>query len=231
MQTGILFVSATRFEVEALLANAENISGQLYKTDRYFVLIGGIGLMHMSHSLTYTLAQTPEIKQVIHLGIAGDYQQDTELGTVMQMSSASFGDLGTLNPDGFQSFYDDGLLNASYFPFENSIIKNYTLINNKAVNTLPKAHCVTLNMLSTQKELIEQRKQKAIALSSKKNIVEHMECLAVFYVSMQMRLPFISLLATSNHVGEADKKNWELRRAITNLNTTAQAILKEFPIS
>jgi futalosine hydrolase len=226
MQKGILLVAATRFEVKELLIDAEEISNSLYKSKQFHILITGVGLMHAAFALATTLNQLKdEIKQVIHLGIAGDYNSEKDLSTVYQVTSASYGDLGTLTKNGFQSFYEDGLLNPNTFPFENGIIHNHSLVNNQVINDLPQAHCVNLNLLSTEKDLIADRKRNAESLCSEYHILEHMECLAVFYACSQNKIPFVSLLASSNRVGDSDKEQWEFKTAILNLNKIVSAYL------
>lgn len=228
MSAGILFVAATTFEVRGLLKDCEALSDTYFRNNDYDVLISGVGLMHSSFTLTQALYEHPEIKQIIHLGIAGDYNSDIPLGSIFQVTSASAGDLGVDKEAGFQSFYDDGLIKPDTFPYERALIRNYTLVNNKAVSSLPEAHAVTVNALSSLPEVNQSRKEHALKNCKEKHVLEHMECLTIFYIAMQMRKPFVSLLATSNRSGETNKDKWELKKAIATISETAHKILAEF---
>ncbi|MBK8310223.1 MAG: hypothetical protein IPL04_04300 [Chitinophagaceae bacterium] len=49
-------------------------------------------------------------------------------------------------------------------------------------------------------------------------MVESMEGAALHYVCLMEKIPFIQLRAISNYITERNKKKWNMKESITNLN-------------
>jgi futalosine hydrolase len=52
-----------------------------------------------------------------------------------------------------------------------------------------------------------------------------MEGAAFHYVCLTEKVPFLQLRAVSNYVGERNKKNWNIKLAIENLNKATIEVL------
>jgi futalosine hydrolase len=51
-------------------------------------------------------------------------------------------------------------------------------------------------------------------------VTESMEGAALHYVCLMENIPFIQLRSISNYIGERNKKKWDMKDSIVNLNET-----------
>ena len=49
-------------------------------------------------------------------------------------------------------------------------------------------------------------------------MVESMEGAALHYVCLKEKIPFLQIRSVSNYIGERNKKNWNMKESIANLN-------------
>jgi len=217
----ILLVSATRLEIQAIIDNNTlEISDDLISTSinnqSIEILITGVGIHAMTYSLTRLLS-SKSYKFIILAGISGSFSELIPIGSMVNVMSESFSDLGVNSDNGFQTLFDMGLANPNQWPFSNGIMDNYTLINNKVVENIKIVKGSTIQSIQATKE-----NNTAINLD-----VESMEGAAFFYCCMMQKLPFIQIRSISNYVGERDKSRWNIPLAVDNLNNTIVDILKE----
>src|ERR1035437_7833482 len=94
----ILLVSATKFEVAPLLKNfkkirsEKNISTFQFKNHSVDVLITGVGMTATAFQLGKNLNRKYDL--TINAGVAGSFKKTIPLGTVVNVTSDSFADLG-----------------------------------------------------------------------------------------------------------------------------------------
>ena len=120
----ILIVSATTFEIAPLLQyldnNAEKQSFFEYKYNgnNIYPLVTGIGALNTSFGLSrYNDIEKTDV--VINVGLAGSYHESIALGTVVEVYSDRFADLGVEEKDGsFTDVFELGLTNENQFPYE-----------------------------------------------------------------------------------------------------------------
>ena len=216
-----LIVSATELEIKPLLDNdSQKINENKYSTiianHKVEILISGVGISAMTHALTKELALNNH-KFIILAGIAGSFRNDLALGTMVNIMHEEFGDLGFRNADKYTPLTKTSLLNANVFPYENSLLSNYTLINNKIVNSL---QIVKGNTVQT----MESNMQHPLITEAD---VESMEGAAFFYTCMMEKQAFIQIRSISNFVGDTDKSKWNIPLAVKNLSKTIIEILEE----
>jgi len=208
----ILIVSATKMEAEDLLnLQINKLSERLfeleYKTLRLDLLITGVGMTAITYHLGKQL-QNNTYDFTILIGISGAYSMQIKLGEVVNVESERFADLGILNGDQFTDLFDMKLNEKDVFPFENKVLKNYTLINNNSILALKTYHGNTVQTI-----------RPSIIKDIQNNTdVESMEGAAFFYVCLQERIPFVQIRGISNYVGEQDKQLWDISLAVKNLN-------------
>ncbi len=217
----ILLVSATRLEIQAIIDNNTlEISDDLISTSinnqSIEILITGVGIHAMTYSLTRLLS-SKSYKFIILAGISGSFSELIPIGSMVNVMSESFSDLGINSDNGFQTLFDLDLANPNKWPYANGIMENYTLINNKIVENIKIVKGSTIQSIQAIKE-----NNTAINLD-----VESMEGAAFFYCCMMEKLPFIQIRSISNYVGERDKSRWNIPLAVDNLNNTIVDILKE----
>jgi futalosine hydrolase len=172
----------------------------------------GIGMLGSCFALTkLALEDKPDL--IIQVGIAGTFDNQIELGSVVAIDEETIGDLGVEEDGKWKDLFDLKLEKSSYHPFEkrklpNQWLSKYNLLGLKEVNG------ITVNEISTNPDRIQK-------LIKKYNpAIESMEGAALHYVARETNIPFIQIRAISNYIGERDKANWQMKLAIDNLNQT-----------
>ncbi len=171
----------------------------------------GIGLLAAGFALTkLALEDKPDL--IIQAGVAGTFQADRALGTVVAIEEETIGDLGVEEDGKWKDLFDLKLEKSSYHPFEKRKLPNQWLSKFNLLQ-LEEVSGITVNEISTNPERIQK-------LTKKYNpIVESMEGAALHYVGRESNIPFLQIRAISNYVGERNKENWKMKEAIENLNS------------
>ena len=211
----ILIVSATTFEIAPLLQyldkSAEKLSFFDYKLNGNVVypLVTGVGALNTSFGLSrYKDIEKTDV--AINVGLAGAYHDSLALGDVVEVVADRFGDLGVEENDGsFTDVYDLGLTNANQFPYESGWIKN---TKPKFETNLPQVKGITVNKVHGTVESIAKIKSKYTA------DVESMEGAGFLYACRIMDVHSHQFRAISNYVEPRNKANWQIEKAIDNLN-------------
>ena len=213
-----LIVCPTALEAGGLVKEAVRLTGEielfsLPLFNQVDMLISGIGINKTTYSLTKALTGK-NYDFVIHIGIAGSYNNHLELGSVVNIQSETYGDMGIESQNGFTSLFDLNLMNKNEFPFTNGKLINKTLIP-QFFAAFPSLNGVTVNSLSTIEKTNKKRKELFNAQ------IESMEGAAVFFTCLMEKIDFVEIRAISNYVGERNKKRWKIDEAIKNLNKAA----------
>ncbi len=216
----ILLTAATKFELQPLLSVYKfvQLSTNLleYKNNKnvVHVLITGIGSTAMAYHTGVQL-QKEKYNLAINAGIAGSFAGKQLLGNVVEVTQEAFADLGAVEKNGFQNLIDLKLMLKNAFPFDNGFMKN-----KKTVTAFTKVKGITVNKIESNVNGVKalQKKYKAA--------IESMEGAGFFYACLhQPGLQFTEIRAISNYCGERDKKKWEMKTAITNLNNELLKII------
>ena len=77
---------------------------------------------------------------------------------------------------------------------------------------LPTVNSITVNQITSSKKTAELYSKKY------KAAIENMEGAALHLVCIKENIPFVQIRSISNYVGERNKKKWELKEAVENLN-------------
>jgi futalosine hydrolase len=219
----ILIVSATELEAKALLKKCSKksmLNLNFFESENFDLLISGVGMLKTAISLNMLLAER-KYSFLINMGIAGAFSKNHSLTEVVNIESESIADFGLEKSGELIDVFEMNLEKPDEFPFSNKVLKNYSLINNRIVEALPKCSGLSVNLLTDSKEKIEIRKAKYGA------DVESMEGAAFFYSCLMQKIPFVSIKSISNYVGETDKNNWKINKAVENINNTIIQILNQ----
>ena len=81
----------------------------------------------------------------------------------------------------------------------------------KKVN-LKKVIAVTVNEITTSPEKVKFYRRKF------NPVIESMEGAALHYVCLKEKIPFVQLRSVSNYITERNKKNWNIKESVINLN-------------
>ena len=220
----ILLIAATPFEIAPVISFLESTfkktSDQIFQKNSLSVqlLLTGVGVTATAWHLSRTLA-AGGVSWVINAGVAGAFDQILQPGTVVQVISERFGDLGVEEADGrFTDVFELGLTNLNHPPFVNGILYN------PAADETPFLHAVkglTVNRVHGTATSIAAVREKFPEAQ-----VETMEGAAVFYGCLLAEIPFVEIRSISNYVEPRNRDAWELGLAIEQLNTVLIEILQ-----
>ena len=212
----ILLCAATELEISPTILQLSQ-----HKTHRVSVLITGVGLMACTYALTKEVA-VRRPSAIIQAGVAGTFLPHLPLGSVVAVQSERVGDLGVMEGESFSSLFDLNLLNREETPWQNGKLANNGNLLTKS--GLPIVDGVTINEITTRHERIAYYRDHLQVQ------VESMEGAALHYVALLEKIPFLQLRSLSNFVGERDKKNWQLKKAIEQLNISLQHLLMQLEV-
>ncbi|MBP9103213.1 MAG: futalosine hydrolase [Chitinophagaceae bacterium] len=199
-----LIVAATPIEITPFLgyfksSNIKNID----------ILITGIGLTATTYSLMRQLRlKKPDV--VLQAGVGGCFDTSIPLGQVVVVKQEAIADQSVIELNQLKTLFDLKLVPQDQFPF-----KKGWLINNSEVlkkTTLKKVKGISVNEITTSKQKIK------FYTETFNPVVESMEGAALHYVCLMENIPFIQLRAVSNYIAERNKKNWNMKESILNLN-------------
>lgn len=222
----VLVVTATNREA-LLLVNkfkADKITENLFisqiNNNKVEFLIAGVGGVFTAYNVTKQIrASRPDI--IINTGIAGSFDSQLELGTVVNVISDEFGDLGFEDDDNFSSFFSSGLMDNNLHPFCDGKINFSDGFVSKTLSELPKKSSVCVNTAHGNADSIDRFKQICIA------DVENMEGAACGFVALSDNIKTYQIRAISNYVTKRDFSKWKIDLAIENLTETTYQVIKE----
>ncbi|HMG66427.1 MAG TPA: futalosine hydrolase [Chitinophagaceae bacterium] len=200
----ILLIAATTKEIEPFF--------EYYKSSKrgnIEMLVTGIGLT----SATYHLAKKVYIKRpqlVIQAGVAGCFDKKLALGTVVVVKKETIADQSVIELKTLKTLFDLELVPKDQFPFSNGWLENKSGVLEKS--KLKKVIGISVNEITTSAEKVK------FYTSAFKPVVESMEGAALHYTCIMEKIPFIQFRSISNYIGERDKKKWDMKKSIINLN-------------
>jgi futalosine hydrolase len=210
----ILIVSATEKEIlplkNRLKIGTSAVCVMKYTTIKDFsvdFLVAGIGSTLTTYALTKKLS-TKKYDFVINTGIAGSFNENVNIGDIVQVQTDEFADLGIEDKNEFFTLFDKGFMKKDQFPFTDGKLINPTELN----LSLKQVSGITVNTTHGNKNNIELIKNKFNA------DIETMEGAAFFYVCLIENIKCLQIRAISNFVEERNNANWDIPLAIHNLN-------------
>ena len=208
-----LLVSATLLEIKPILVEWEMYSDEACEPlfidgNNTDVLITGVGAQAMIYHLTKALQQK-KYKHCCLIGIAGAYNKEIELGTLLEVTKSSFYDLGAENSESFVDVFDMELIPFDQYPFNDKIISN------------PQTNYWGLDRsIALSKNTVTGIEHDYISkLKTTTNYIESMEGASFFYTCMLENVSFSEIRSISNYIEVRDKEKWNITLAIKNLNS------------
>ena len=214
-----LVVSATEAECAPTLrqmTGCKAVSPYLYSGTLHGqaieVLLSGIGSVATAFRLTQTLMQRP-YSRAIAIGIAGSFADDISIGETVQITEDCFADLGIDNNGQFRNLREEGLICDD---FDGEFITNPF----PALSPHRKLRGATVQTASGSQKRIDEIFQRFHPQ------VETMENAAFFYVCRKLNIPFSSFRAISNKVEPRNRENWQINKAIENVNESLSELFR-----
>lgn len=218
----ILLVAATTFEIAPLLDELKEKERQPwhYRLDGVSldILITGVGLPLTAFALGHRLANR-SYDLLLQAGVGGAIDGSLALGSVVRVISDCYADIGVEEADGsFTSMHEMGLIPQDDFPFKQGRL---WLAKEEEPHFLPGVHGLSVNTVHGEEGSIAAFTAKYPFAQ-----VESMEGAAFSYAALQHGIPAVQLRSISNYVERRQRENWELEKAIKELNSVVGQILE-----
>lgn len=193
----ILLVAATKAEIEPVL--------EMEKPESLDVLITGAGMVATAFHMGQKLNQKAAYDLILNIGIAGTWDRDLALGTVVNVVEDSIYELGAEDGADWLSIEQLGFGESS---FPSTYIDSDPLIAN-----LPRCKGITVNRVHGREESIARINQLIPNAQ-----IESMEGAAVFFAAHFTQTPVLQIRCLSNYVERRNRAAWDIPLAIKNLN-------------
>lgn len=215
----ILLVSATKFEIAPLLKKLKifsarrDVSSYRFEKHSIDVLITGVGMTAAAFHLGKTLNKKYDL--AINTGLAGSFRKNISPGSVVNVSSDCFGDLGAEDGKKQLTLKELGLTKSITYPCGYFRIKSAR----KIISSLPQVKGITVNTVHGNSASIKK------AIKKFNPNIESMEGAAFFMACNHEKIPCIQIRAISNYVERRNKKKWKIELAVQNLCASIEQIL------
>jgi futalosine hydrolase len=204
-----LLAAATTKEIEPFLSWAKSVPAANRETVPD-ILITGIGLTAASYHLTRQLG-LKKYGMVIQAGVAGCFNKQLSLGSVVAVKKDAIADQSVIELKQLKTLFDLKLVPADQFPYTKTWLVNP---HNDLLKTtkLRQVKGVSVNEITTSRQKINFYEKNFNA------VIESMEGAALHYTCLMENIPFLQVRSMSNYIGERNKKNWNMKESIVNLN-------------
>ena len=212
-----LLVAATVMEISPFLSWYRDAKNSLADDLNIDIRITGIGLT----ASTYSISRQIQIRRpdlIIQAGIGGCFDQSIPLGSVMAIKQEAIGDQAVIEAGKMKTLFDLGLVPGNQFPFSNGWLINKSGILKKT--KLKKVKGITTNEITTAKQRIKLYRENFDPA------IESLEGAALHYVCLVEKIQFLQVRSVSNYIGERNKKNWNMKDSIVNLNKELTGLLE-----
>jgi futalosine hydrolase len=217
-----LIVSETHLELKPLLEKSEKMNRiddklSTYQIDGYEfdLLCTGVGMVATAFHMGRVLAVNSYDK-VINAGIAGSFEKNIPLGTVVEIVEDEFPEMGADDGEHFLSLLDLELIEADDFPYQSGVLTNEQNVWSLAY---PKVKSITVNTVHGCEERIAKTEERF------RPQVESMEGAAFFYACKTAKISCLQIRSISNYVERRNRASWNIPLAIHNLNTEILKLL------
>jgi len=183
---------------------------QLTPAEDMDVLITGIGLTATTYSLTkYFSLKRPEL--VIQAGVGGCFKKNLALGSVLAIKQETIADESVIELKSLKTLFDLKLVPQNRFPFNKGWLINpgTELLRSTKLKAVKG---ISVNEITTSKQKVD------FYINAFNPVVESMEGAAFHYTCLMENIPFLQVRSISNYIGERNKKKWNMKESIVNLN-------------
>jgi futalosine hydrolase len=208
-----LVIAATPIEISPLLKTLQQnrVTSKRWEVD---VLITGIGLLATAVALQkQVLLKRPQL--IIQAGVGGCFDKNIPLGKVVMIKKEVVADQSVVELNSLKTLFDLKLVPANQYPYQKGWLINSNPLLKKI--RLPKVTGISVNEITTDPKKVRFYKQHF------NPIIESMEGAALHYIGSLEKIPFVQLRSVSNYIAERNKKNWDMKTAVHQLN---QELLK-----
>ena len=185
-------------------------------------LLSGVGLPQTAYRLGANLRRD-QTDFALQVGIAGSYNRAWQLGTVVNVTTECFADVGITERDGsFTDVFELGLTDRNEYPYQNGLLVNAPATE---FSFLPVAHGLSVNKVNGTAADIAQIGTKYPTAD-----IETMEGASFAYACLMQHIPFVQLRGISNYVEPRNRAAWNIPLAIDKVNEAAIALLQSLSV-
>jgi len=215
MGKNILVAAATAKEINPFIALIR--TGNFTNVD---IVISGIGLTACTWHLSKQLA-LKKYDLVIQAGVAGSFDLNNPPGNVVAVKQDAIADQSVVELKKLKTLFDLKLVPQDQYPYKNGwLINPHKEILKKT--KLKTVNGISVNQISTSKQMIKFYR------NTFDPVTESMEGAALHYVCLMENVPFLQIRSISNHIGERNKKKWDMMDSINNLNNALMRIINNY---
>jgi futalosine hydrolase len=193
----LLIVAATKEELTGFYQNHKLSDAAFVETSKFDVLITGVGMTATAFALGKHLSTLYQL--VLNVGIAGSFDTSIALGSLVQVSTDTFSELGAEDHDEFLTINELGFGTNKQ-------------VATAEVESIPKVNAITVNKVHGN-DLSIAKIKSFLAVQ-----IESMEGAAVFYAADQENIPCLQIRSISNYVEPRNRESWNIGLAVKNLN-------------
>lgn len=201
----ILIVVATKYEVGPLMTHFRLPDHKFTGNEHFDVLITGVGITATAYALGKHLSKNYNL--VLNLGIAGSFDRELDLGTVLNVTEDTFSELGAEDNEDFLRIDDLNLGKSTYYAYNNLL--------SDSIIKLKKVKGITVSCVHGSEKSI------AAITARLSPTTESMEGAAVLFCCEQEDIPCLQIRTISNFVEPRNRESWKIDLAISNLNNWA----------
>jgi len=215
MGKNILVAAATAKEIAPFIALIR--TGKFTNVD---IAISGIGLTACTYHLSRQLA-LKKYDLVIQAGVAGSFDLNNPPGNVVAVKQDAIADQSVVELKKLKTLFDLALVPQDQYPYKNGwLINPHREILKKTKLKIVKG--ISVNQISTSRQMIRFYREMFDP------VTESMEGAALHYVCLMENVPFLQIRSISNHIGERNKKKWDMMDSINNLNNVLMRIINNY---
>jgi futalosine hydrolase len=222
----ILLVAATSFEVAPLAGrltatadSSERVRTFTHGPHHLDILTAGVGMVATAAGCARALA-SHGYDLAINLGVCGSFNAAYPPGSVVNVVTDCFPELGAEDGERFLTVHELGLLGMDDPPFRGGKLVNAEPGVNAAAAALPRAAGITVNTVHGDDGSIARVVERLTP------DVETMEGAAFMYACLTSGVRFAQLRAVSNMVERRNRAAWKLPEAVAALNEVAMRAIE-----
>ena len=205
VQEGLLTTSSPRVLVATAVPAERDAVARALTGDRISVIAVGVGPAAAAAATATALARTP-YDLVVSAGIAGGFQPEAPVGSLVVADEITVADLGAETPDGFLPVTELGFGTVTHRP-PAALVRALATATGARPGTVLTVSTVT----GTAARAAELRARHPRALA------EAMEGFGVAEAAVAHGVPVLELRAVSNPVGPRDRAAWRIGDALAAL--------------
>ncbi|MDV7214499.1 futalosine hydrolase [Streptomyces prunicolor] len=206
VQEGLLTTSSLRVLVATAVPAERDAVARAFTSDsRVDVIAAGVGPAAAAAATATALAGTP-YDLVVSAGIAGGFQPEAPVGSLVIADEITVADLGAETPDGFVPVTELGFGTVTHRP-PSALVRDLAAATGARTGAVLTVSTVT-GTAARAKEL-RARHPRALA--------EAMEGFGVAEAAAAHGIPVLELRAVSNPVGPRDRTAWRIGDALAAL--------------